>query len=203
VNAESILAQAAAEFDPKARTRDHATRSLVWLAKRLRGKSDVIDVVAVGVGDGRLAATILGNVPQARLSAVDTWSGGLSPRDPRKALDRAGWRKLREIAAAHLRPFRKRLTVLEVSSSEAAGNYSDESVDLVVIDGARMQLADDLDHWWRTVCEGGAIAGTNYGSRRHGLVKVAVDALAYAHGLEVETLRGKVWVLRKPKTTSR
>lgn len=199
-DAAKILADAAQEFDPKANPRDATYRSLVWLAKKMRTKGEVLDVVTVGVYNGRVPAHILGNVEEARLCCVDTWGGGVAPRDARAVLARADWRAVKEIACKNLKPFKRRVTILEALSDEAAGNFADESADLVIVDGTRLSVPDDLGHWWRTVVQGGALAGTHYGSRRHGLVKVSVDALAFALNLEVQHLRGKVWVIKKPVT---
>lgn len=153
------------------RRRWHVLVDLVHLHCRSSG----VIVVEVGTRIGYTGAHLLRYCPQIeRLYTVD-----LVRPDPRH-----DW-------ITHL----ERAEFIHADSVEAAGRFTDGSVDLVFIDAdhAEESVLRDLEAWVPRVRPGGVISGHDYGSHNHPGVQRAVDRFLSGHPHPVRVESNKVW----------
>jgi len=88
-----------------------------------------------------------------------------------------------------------RVKFVQGHSDACAGQFADESVDLIFVDADHSQsgVLKDLAAWEPKIKPGGIIAGHDYGSRRHPGVALAVDGFFADHTHPVELDSDMVW----------
>jgi len=140
--------------------------------------------VEVGSWKGRsavfLAVEIHNSGKRIRLDCVDTWDGS----DEHKVEDGVVYEPLLKVKDGlynefirNIRPVKKIIKPIRMTSVEASGIYDDESLDFVFIDAAHDydSVKEDITHWLPKVRKGGVLAGHDYSWSTD--VKKAVDEI--------------------------
>lgn len=100
-----------------------------------------------------------------------------------------------------------RVCIVRATSADAAAMhgpklaFAGEQYDWVYIDGDHLDVATDLEAWWLLVKPGGLLTGDDYANTNRwwgNAVVDDVDAFAAKHGLDVEVIVERQFVLRKP-----
>jgi len=132
-----------------------------------------------------------------KMYAIDPWipyvGTGRSFRQP------AMQDKVYEEAKKTLTPY-ENCVIVKKTSMEAIGDFKNESLDFVYLDGDHRfrYIAEDLAEWVRKVRKGGIVAGHDYHNTRPGArnvmcqVKAVLDAYLEAFGIENFYLLGGV-----------
>jgi hypothetical protein len=179
--------------------RKHA-RSLVNILREIVEDSTAEDIMwgcEVGVWRGHTSAALLKSFPNLYLSAVDPWE--LGAFNPTMVREMQELRKAHEEFCQLTDPFNPRVTILQMTSLEAASVCQDQSLDFVFIDGVHTydHVCQDLRAWQPKVASGGVLSGHDYGGvgDRRGVfgVKRAVDEWAGEQKLSVYVAAGNVW----------
>ncbi len=95
-----------------------------------------------------------------------------------------------------------RRNIVEMDSTKYAAKISEVKTgpgfDLIFIDAGHdyESVKADIAAWYPHVRHGGILAGHDYLHRRFKGVTQAVQEFAAAQGKEIETMPGKVWVIR-------
>lgn len=136
----------------------------------------------VGVAEGYHAEILCKSIPDLKLHCIDIWQkyeGYSEYADPEACFNQA----METLKGFDIEVQRK-------FSMDAVGDFKDNSLDFVYIDGAHdfKSVAEDICDWSRKVRVGGIVFGHDYkrsGSRsRHVVhVKDVVDAYTYSHGI--------------------
>lgn len=155
-------------------------------------------LVEVGCWKGRSLSFLADLIREGRLDAwaVDTWAGNADPKDPTHGRDVYD-EFLRNVSKLGLQGT---LRVRRLASLEAAEQFSQWSVDVVMIDASHdlSSVRADLSAWWPKVKpDTGVMMGHDYGP---GClcpeVVQAVNEFAAGRRLEVETV-ADLWIIRK------
>jgi hypothetical protein len=138
--------------------------------------------VEVGSWKGRsaafLAVEIHNSGKRIRLDCVDTWEGseehrveGSDSYEPLLKIKDG----LYNAFIRNIKPVKKIINPIRMTSVEASGIYDDESLDFVFIDAAHdyTSVKTDIRHWLPKVRKGGVLSGHDYSWGPE--VKQAVD----------------------------
>lgn len=158
---------------------------------------DVKTVVEVGVGAGENAMALRASFPTAKLTLVDPYvvDNWYAPQNILVGFfDNIGTTQA-EYSQAYvnlLEAFENDpdCTVVRLHSSDAAGHFTDESLDLVFIDDDHSYagVCGSINAWLPKVRRGGILAGHDVGSR-------GVDrAIAELFGANVTTGADATWI---------
>ena len=150
-------------------------------------------LVEVGVNQGRFAAFVLGRW-DGLYTGVDPWQ---TLTDYNDAVNKRNRLKDYNTAVSSLGRFGERVTLMRMTSEQAAPSFDAGSVGAVYLDGnhSKAAVTQDLNTWWPKLQRGGILAGHDY-HPRDGWIKTlgggfecgvrgAVDAFAAAHHLRV------------------
>jgi SAM-dependent methyltransferase len=134
----------------------------------------------IGVERAKYTKHLLTTMPHASVAAVDPWLayGGYREHVTQSKLD-----GFYAETQARLAEFGGRAKILRETSVEAATCFPDNSFDVVYIDGNHTlpYVIADLHAWVRKVRPGGMVCGHDWGRRRVGHVKEAVEAWVAAY----------------------
>ena len=139
--------------------------------------------------------------PDAALYAVDTWAGCDDIQAGKIAAlggpDRLFGRFVENMRKAGVADF---VRPLRMTSTEASGQFADESLAAVFIDADHQYKAvrADIRHWYPKVKKGGVIAGHDYVPGRPtsmGVVRAVTEAFV-GKNLEIGTI-GRTWLHQK------
>lgn len=117
--------------------------------------------VEVGVRRAAFSSALLERWPGGSLTLVDPWGVNNPAYDEKDNHDHEGNYRATLAAAAR---FGSRMTVLRMTSLEAAPRIADASLDFVYIDGDHSYAAVrvDLEQWWPKLRTGGLLMGDDY-----------------------------------------
>lgn len=138
----------------------------------------------IGVWEGQFAEELCQGCPGLQLLGVDPWRAYPGYDDPKN--DQRRLEQAHQTASERLRPYG--VTLLQMTSLEAAPRVENGSLDLVYLDANHSEaaVAADLRAWAPKVRPGGVIAGHDYVIRKakaHLHVKPAVDAYVQQHAI--------------------
>lgn len=179
-----------------------AIESRRWLLELLPPDSEGAEI---GVWQGEFSAAVLSVVRPRRLHLIDPWraadaahAGALFDRSQAELdtiADSVRARFAGEITDGHV-------VIHRATSTDAAGELADGSLDWAYIDGdhAYDAVRSDINVYAAKVRPGGLVAGDDYrpGGMYRGGVKRAVDEAVASGALTLVTLRGRQFVLRTP-----
>lgn len=159
----------------------------------IKDKKDLVGV-EVGVHRGYNALNILKGLSLKKLYLVDPWVDYVSDLG-HKMVGLAGAERS---ARKTLARYSDRLVWLKGTSANVVGNFEDNFLDFVYIDGdhSYKHVLHDVTAWTPKVKKGGMVSGHDYTSREG--VKKAVDE--YCSKNKVELIRSEVgshwWFIR-------
>ncbi len=179
------------------RDQNRHTESLIRLIREQ--PSPPLAGAEIGVWKGATTAALLRAFPDLVLLAVDPWDLGVRNRYYKRKmlLRKAEFERATAFASA-------RLQVFYGFSVAAASAVADGSLCFAFIDGDHLYAAvkADLAAWWPKIRSGCVLCGHDYDGpydrRGEFQVKPAVDSWAAEAGLQIRTLPGCVWWVRKP-----
>jgi hypothetical protein len=152
--------------------------------------------VEVGAWKGKstafLAVEIINSGKQIKFDVVDTWRGSnevYHQADPMVVAD-----TLYEHFLENLKPAIGYFNPVRGKSTEVAGQYADNSLDLVMLDASHdyENVKADIIAWLPKVKSGGVLAGDDYQRDFPGVMKAADE---HFPGCQIE--KGS-WIYRKP-----
>jgi hypothetical protein len=153
----------------------------------------------LGVKAGRFTRKILAAHPALHLIAVDLWSTRPESAGKEGGETYAAWDfdGIRQVFDQRTRGFKDRLTVMHMSTLEAAPRVDDGSLDFVFIDADHSYdgVKGDISAWAPKVKSGGWVMGHDYVARFPG-VKKAVEENFPADQLRLGP--DAAWAFRKP-----
>lgn len=157
----------------------------------------------LGVQAGLFAHETLKSWPRCQLYIlVDVWSQQTNYKDQAN-VDNSAQEGLYQETMKRLEPFKEKLRVFRMFTSEAAKKIPDESLDYIYVDARHDYCGakEDIELYWPKLRKGGLMAGHDYlvaeevpgqdwaicqdGSRHPGAVKGAVDEFAAKNKLQV------------------
>lgn len=114
----------------------------------------------IGVWEGQFAQTLCKAIPKLHLTCVDPWRPYAEYRERKNDLVRLN--KAYEDTKTRLASYK--VTILRMTSLEAAARISDGSLDFVYIDGnhEREHVLQDLAAWLPKVRAGGILSGHDF-----------------------------------------
>ena len=132
----------------------------------------------IGVFKGQYSIVLCMNIPKIRLICVDTWDVSRNHRDPVK-MERYYRETIDKLAHYDV-------TIMRMTSLEAAHHVADGSLDFVYIDALHDEknVGDDLVAWVPKVRIGGVVSGHDWG---HPGVTAALHK--FLNGTEVLTTK--------------
>lgn len=127
----------------------------------LHERSLIGTAVEVGTHRAEFAEAFLSTWQGERLYCVDPYLSGYNDKDPVSHSNRDD--DYLE-AMRVLQPFHNRVSVLRMTSKEAAPDFSKGSLDFVYIDGNHdfEYVNDDIHAWWPKLRFGGVLAGHDF-----------------------------------------
>jgi len=133
----------------------------------------------IGVMRGVNALAMLQRIEGSFLNLIDPWTLYGNWKDQEK-IDRRYTTTLRRMGQ-----YSERVNIIKKTSMEAVGDFKDESLDFVYIDGFHEfdAVMSDLIFWVPKVRPGGIIAGHDYYNFWRAGVVTAVDAYVKGHGI--------------------
>ena len=166
--------------------------------------------VELGVYKGELCGALLAAFPKLHLHLVDAWRA--FPADSLYVKSGDGASRLSDSqhlankleTIARVESYPGRYTIWHCLGNEAARAMLDnglkETIDFIFIDAEHTEPAvkSDIMMWWPLIKRGGIISGHDYGHRRFGGVKLAVDAFIERGKLKLSVGPGMVWWFQKP-----
>lgn len=146
-----------------------------------------------------------------RLFLVDTWQHAEASERyiDGSNVDRASQQANLKCTLDNLSPFWPKISLLQVSTQEAAPLFRDEHLGFIYLDARHDYCAvrEDLALYWPKLAEGGILAGDDFGKQewpwcRNGTkvprgLDLAVEEFAEAHGLRLFVVREQ-WLIQKP-----
>ena len=163
--------------------------------------------VEVGVNRGHFAEKFLSQWTGAHYVAVDPWIDHMDEVMSDITYIKQEYSRSADMeeAISRLRPFDGRITVLRMTSTEAAVHFVTETVDVVFIDALHRYGAvmADMQVWWRTIKRGGLMFGHDYFLSVHGIVNIfTVQAAVHEFAKEMNvpvftTGDGECWYIVK------
>lgn len=120
--------------------------------------------IEVGVFQGGFSRWVLSHWPSCtRYTMVDPWMHQSNYADGAN-LQQQGQEQNLARARANTAQFGGKAQILRMPSPQAAANFSDESTDVIYIDGRHdyTSVAADIAAWWRVLRPGGLLAGHDY-----------------------------------------
>lgn len=167
------------------------------IVKRAPAKAHFVEVGSwIGRSTAFLAVEIVNSGKNIRLDAVDTFEGNIDfGGEDRQLLNRhAG--NVKEVFLKNMAPVAFVVNTVNARSTDAAQQYTDESLDFVFIDANHdyANVSADIQSWWPKLKFGGTMAGHDYGLDRNDVAR-AVDDFFGA----IEFV-GSSWRVRKLRT---
>lgn len=156
------------------------------------GKFGLVKGAEIGVRTGRFSEVICKSIPGHDIVSVDPYY----LKDERSArIGKNGQEAYYQAAKVLLEPYNCRL--VRQTSSLAAQNFNENSLDFVYIDGNHEFdfVMEDLIIWSRIVRSGGVVAGHDYYKFKNAGVVRAVDIYRKEHGI-------KEWYLTDERSAS-
>lgn len=159
----------------------------------------------IGVFAGATSEYLLREVPDLHLTMVDPWKAAEPGSTYAKSGDRVA--KLTQAEMDEVAGIADDRTVgighrqlMRTTSVEAAA-MAPAWFDLIFLDGEHTYeaLSADMKAWWPHLLPGGIFSGHDYGHFKFPGVTRAVEEFSAAEALDVETMPGRVWVIRKPE----
>jgi predicted O-methyltransferase YrrM len=147
--------------------------------------------VEVGAWKGKsaayLAVEIINSGKQIQLDIVDTWEGSKEHQHDPEVVNQT----LYEEFLTNMKPVEGHYRALRMTSLEAAELYTDESLDLVLIDASHeyLDVKADIQAWLPKVKQGGILAGDDL--PWPGVNQAVTELLTY------HERHGAYWLLRK------
>ena len=160
---------------------------------------DGYKVVEVGAWLGRSTAYLANKVKQSKkkvdFHAIDTWKGSLNESDHQSFVKDHGG-SIFEVFLNNLQSqnLLKYVTPIKDSSQNAAKNFSNNSLDAIMIDADHSYegVRSDILDWYSKIKPGGLIAGDNYG----GVEGVSRAVKQFFHNVSIDQ---HTWKYRKPR----
>ena len=164
----------------------------------LANQFEVQSYVEIGVRKGQLAAQMFTNVPSLKEAyLVDPWSKEFLDRrdeartpakkrifapEPQEQTDAIYYGVCRNAAKAALK-YQLRISVLRMTSMEAAKVVPDSSLDMVFIDGFHTYEAvvEDIREWKPKLKDGGILVGDDFNRHYPGVVKAVQEEGGFEH----------------------
>ena len=134
----------------------------------------------VGVRRGRFSMYLCRQNPDLELYCIDPWVA----YDRHYTTERQN--KIYREAVENFKPFGSRIKILRKSSMDALGDFEDESLDFVHIDGNHQFdfVCPDIIFWSQKVKRGGIVACHDYYPFGWAGVMEAVDAYTRSHHID-------------------
>lgn len=142
----------------------------------------------IGVEKGIYSETLLKANPGLHLSSIDPWKASVyEPGIQGVDYSQIHFDRCYRIAKKRLSPFNCR--IIRKESLEAVGDFADNFLDFVYIDGNHefVNLANDIHSWQKKVRPGGIVAGHDFAffpAGKHNHVKHVVLAYTRAYGIK-------------------
>ncbi len=160
---------------------------------------DGYKVVEVGAWLGRSTAYLANKVKQSKkkvdFHTIDTWKGSLNESDHQSFVKDHGG-SIFEVFLNNLQSqnLLKYVTPIKDSSQNAAKNFSNNSLDAIMIDADHSYegVRSDILDWYSKIKPGGLIAGDNYG----GVEGVSRSVKQFFHNVSIDQ---HTWKYRKPR----
>lgn len=180
-------------------------KSLLSLLRLMTGVS--LTMAEVGVFAGATSEYLLRNEPRLRLHMIDPWRAAEPDSTYAKSGDRVARLTQDEMnalarQAAERTAFAEGRRWIHPATSLATAEWLVGPFDLVFIDAEHTYegASTDIAAWWPKVRPGGILAGHDYNHRRYpGVTQAVNEFVAEAlPTIELQTLPGKVWWVRKP-----
>lgn len=148
----------------------------------------------VGVRSGVTTGYLLNRFPKLHMIAVDLWKPQPSTGEAGNE-DYADWdfAKIRAEFTERIKPYAKRVTVIEADSVAAATKIADHSLDFVFIDANHGYSAvkADIAAWIGKVRLGGVLCGHDYWDRFPGVAQALKET-----GRAISTGAEHTWCIR-------
>ena len=173
-----------------------------WRTKRWTFVAKLLDNphlgAELGVKGGRFTGHILAAHKNLHLITVDLWSARpeAEAHEDGETYDDWDFDTIRAEFDRRTAPFADRLTVMRMSTLEAAPKVEDESLDFVFIDAEHSYEAvtADIKAWEPKVKPGGWVMGHDYSDRFQGLKRAVDEQFASS---DVIVGGDTVWAVRK------
>jgi Methyltransferase domain len=178
-----------------------------WLRARVESSRDAA-IALVGIYRGLNASYVLDPCRRNRvqLFAIDVWEQ-IGPTCDGEHLSWVAWRLFRRDLKRARRFFEswvrkaglaELVTIIQGSSTAAAGRFADGTLDLVFLDADHSYEAmrADLEAWFDKVKRGKLLAGHDWDRGRWPGVVSAVEEFAAARGLPIQ-VEHELWSLEK------
>jgi len=151
--------------------------------------------VEVGAWKGRSAAymavEIANSGKQIKFDVVDTWQGSEEHQTDQMVITDSLYNHFLE----NLKPVEAYYTPVRMTSLEAAAQYSDNSLDFVLLDASHTyeDVKADIQAWLPKVKSGGILAGDDYHHTWQGVVDAVTEMIP-----EPQIVDNVTWAYKKP-----
>lgn len=153
--------------------------------------------VEVGCKEGRTCGTLLANLPELEVIAIDPWAPMANADE-----DYTDWdfgaiaREFWENVADHKNRVEMLLTTSEEAARLCTGELGGAPYDVVFIDAGHDydSCLADIQLWWPLVREGGYLCGHDYQHKFPGVMRAVAKAFPL---LRVAICPDSVWVVQK------
>jgi predicted O-methyltransferase YrrM len=179
--------------------------SLIKLLESLGTRERIVYACEVGVWEGETSECLLRALPLLHLTMVDAWkapakesayyrSGDRVAKSTQQVFSEAWWKAAERTYFAE---DQCRRNLVKRDSIEYASEMQ-AKFELIFIDAGHdyESVKADIAAWYPHVRQGGIFCGHDYKHRRFTGVTRAVDEFAAAQGKTLETMPGKVWLVR-------
>jgi len=155
-------------------------------------------VVELGVKEGKLTAFLLANNSDLRMVAVDLFAP-INRADGPGVETYHDWNfeQIKREFIQRVEPYKNRVQLMQMLTTEAAPFVVDGNVDLVFIDAGHDydSVIADIEAWLPKVRSGGIVSGHDYQQKFPGVQRAVAEKLPL-HEIKLED--DSVWWWRKP-----